>query len=672
MKDTGARARKGPPIVAVVALAAEISRVMGISTHTKKLPTLQHAEGSLSATQGTLDPLSKAVCEACSQHRSRFKRTPLLSEIVNRLAKSCVDVDAQEVELVMRQQRLPIVTPGSLRVAFDECRRSLGVGIGGRITTTQFSRHLEQEHGIILRRGFLQRWDEWGDGVSSPPFKHRARGLDTREQLKRAIEQEYTGAEGELRVSKVLSRRPSSSEVLQRLNRTFGEFDLGTSGFYRLVRELDGERAAQGREALRFHEGRVSLSDRIERAHWRFIEQEGRSPTYHELASQLSKPGSAPVSWEVIRSAYRRINAYRVAGAPELVTQRTRELYNIEILKAHKEIYKPQRPPTIRELQSKIQANRPSAQFTVGLLRDRIETLRRVGHDLPTRIYQIKPEMVKQAYARVSSIVDGPPTLGEIRTVLLRVHPEVETISKHAIRLHLKLLRLNERPAQKDRDEKSGGIDASAHKIIRLPAFDRIRLIAALSTAKGDAFAPRQVSLMDRYELPEKRKQIEPVLYLHRHPRVSHFIKETQRPDGAQGQYVPRRETERAFLRAKTLWGEGFARATTTTPAIERLVRGTGQHSALSRGEWRALIAFTVKTLIPQMGLQARRAVELQELFNDNLTRIGDTRRDLRLIIKPSLKYHLRSKPRDPGTVTNLEVIDMALQRAFRAQWRIA
>jgi hypothetical protein len=46
------------------------------------------------APQGTLHPVQSSVREAWSQHGVRFKLTPLLSEIVNRLAKSCVKVDA--------------------------------------------------------------------------------------------------------------------------------------------------------------------------------------------------------------------------------------------------------------------------------------------------------------------------------------------------------------------------------------------------------------------------------------------------------------------------------------------------------------------------------------------------------------------------------------------------
>jgi hypothetical protein len=64
------------------------------STHTKKLPTLQQSEEALMAPQGTLHPVQSSVREAWSQHGVRFTLTPLLSEIVNRLAKSCVKVDA--------------------------------------------------------------------------------------------------------------------------------------------------------------------------------------------------------------------------------------------------------------------------------------------------------------------------------------------------------------------------------------------------------------------------------------------------------------------------------------------------------------------------------------------------------------------------------------------------
>ena len=64
------------------------------STHTKKLPILQQSKEALMAPQGTLHPVQSSVREAWFQRGVRFKLTPLLSEIVNRLAKSCVKVDA--------------------------------------------------------------------------------------------------------------------------------------------------------------------------------------------------------------------------------------------------------------------------------------------------------------------------------------------------------------------------------------------------------------------------------------------------------------------------------------------------------------------------------------------------------------------------------------------------
>jgi hypothetical protein len=78
----------GNPIEDVLPPAAEVSRI-----NPQKLPILQQSGEALMAPQGTLHPFQSSVREAWSQHVVRFKLNPLLSEIVDRLAKSCVNVD---------------------------------------------------------------------------------------------------------------------------------------------------------------------------------------------------------------------------------------------------------------------------------------------------------------------------------------------------------------------------------------------------------------------------------------------------------------------------------------------------------------------------------------------------------------------------------------------------
>jgi hypothetical protein len=52
---------------------------------------------------------------------------------------------------------------------------------------------------------------------------------------------------------------------------------------------------------------------------------------------------------------------------------------------------------------------------------------------------------------------------------------------------------------------------------------------------------------------------------------------------------------------------------------------------------------------------------------------LADTRnaRDVREILRPALKYHRKSTPRDEGKFSRFQLIDMALLRAFHAHWKL-
>ena len=610
------------------------------------------------------DPLIKNAFESLGNGR---KRTPLVHEVAKRLTSEGHALAEPIIERSLIRQGLPAVTPHRLRKEFDLCRASLGLGIGDRITAWRFSRFLKESYNITLRRGFLNTWEVWGNGVSKPPFCAKVRGADRKATVKSAIENEYEKFVQHLRESDIRSRLPLAREIYLKVRPRFGEFTLGPSGFGRLVAELNKERTERGEEKLRFHQSRVRLTDTIERLHWTQVKEHGRSPTYHEIANKLSEKWNRPVNWEVVRSAYRRINAYRIAECPPLKTQKTLSVYDIEIVKAHERLHKPHRPPTIREVMEELKAARPDTQCTPGQIQHRIEKLRKRGHDLPLRMFEITPEIVRGAYEKVRRALETSPSLEEIRSVVLKANPEVTEISKSAISLHLRELR-----AQHSKSENSAdGRYSHRFEVRRVPGLNRLQILRELSVFHAHVFEPRLVALTDRYELPEKRKATSPVLYIPQTPANRAFLRRIV------GDVGHAHDTEQvslwgnAFLKAKKIWGDGYARSATITPVTEKLLLGVSNEAPLTQQEWRGLIEFAINVIIPQMGLISARRAEMVVLFPKRF--LADTRnaRDVREILRPALKYHRKSTPRDEGKFSRFQLIDMALLRAFHAHWKL-
>lgn len=610
------------------------------------------------------DPIIKNAFESLQHQR---KRTPLVHEITKRLAKEGLVLAEPIIERSLGRQGLPAVTPQRLRKEFDLCRASLGLGIGDRITAWRFSRYLRETYNITLRRGFLNTWDTWAEGVSKPPFCGNVRGTEKKSTVKSAIESEYEKFEQHLRETNILSRRPLAREVHQKVKNRFGDLTIGSSGFGRLVVELNSERVARGEQKLRFHQSRVRLTDTIERMHWSYLKEHGRAPTYHEIAAQLSEKWNRPVNWEVVRSAYRRINGYRIPECPALKTQKTLSVYDIEIIKAHERIHKPHRPPTIREVMVELKATRPDTECSAGQIQHRIEKLRKRGHDLPLRMFEITPEIVRGAYEKTRRALEASPSLEEIRSVILKANADVSDISRSAISLHLRELRTQQSKSGAPSEKRAN----DSFEIRRVPGLNRLELLRELCVFHSHVFEPRLASLTDRYELPEKRKVAPPILYIPRTPANRAFARRVlgdrergPKEDGAS-------LWGNAFLKAKNIWGDGYARSGTITPVMEKLLVGNTNEPALTQQEWRGLIDFTLKVLIPQMGLTSARRAEMETLFPKRFLSDSDNPRDLRDILRPALKYHRKSTPRDEGKFSRFQLIDMALQRAFSAQWRL-
>ena len=148
-----------------------------------------------------------------------------------------------------------------------------------------------------------------------------------------------------------------------------------------------------------------------------------------------------------------------------------------------------------------------------------------------------------------------------------------------------------------------------------MPGLNRLELLRELCVFHSHVFEPRLASLTDRYELPEKRKVAPPILYIPRTPANRAFARRVlgdrergPKEDGAS-------LWGNAFLKAKNIWGDGYARSGTITPVMEKLLVGNSNEPALTQQEWRGLIDFTLKVLIPQMGLTSARRAEMETLF---------------------------------------------------------
>jgi hypothetical protein len=591
------------------------------------------------------------------------KRTPLVHELVGYFERRRLGDVAAAVEETLQRLGLPAITPSRLQVFYDRCRVAKGLGVGDRLSIEAFSEYLRSNYEIQFGKSALKNWNGWGEGTAQPLFKLRARDKDQRSKIRVAIEEEYHAIERQLREQKILSRRPRFVELAYRISRKFGEFSFGESGVRHLVREVNRERVRSGKDPIPFHQGRTAFTDKVERAHWQFIEKNRRAPTYHELAAQFSGEGGKPCNWQIIRGAYRRINAYRTEGAPKLETQITQGLYDAEILDAHRRIDREGRPPTMRALERAIKEARPEGDFSFGYMRKRVHALRRSGESLPTRAYEITSVMVKLAYEKLFCLFQSPPTLNELRQQILRSNPDVEDISKDAIQLHVHSLRA----------QASKGSSPSKQKhrfeLARLSGFDRLSMIRRLVVPTSGALVIRESNLMDRSENPEKKAEKPAVFWLKNSPSGRAFLKlvnGTAPHSGLSGVT----EGQRAFLRAKEMWGDGLARAATTTPLCERLAKGTPQHAPFAAREWRALVSFALKHVVPHAGIASSRVAELEDVFDGSLVRLDKTGRDLRLVMEPSIRLHSRSRQQYEGAVSNLELLDFALRRAFAGIWR--
>ncbi len=595
------------------------------------------------------------------------KRTPLVGELVRYFERRRLSSVAAAVEETLPRLGLPVVMPSRLKGYYDLCRASKGAGLGARISVEDFSSYLSVKHNIRFGKTALKNWHSWGEGTAQPLFKFRARDKDLRKKMKLVVEDEYRALERQLRDQKIISRHPRFVELATRVSRRFGEFSLHVSGVRLLVRELNRERSRARIEPMRFHAGRCAFTDKVERSHWEFVEKHRRAPTYHELANQFSQARNKPCSWQVIRGAYRRINAYRIKGAPKLETQVTQGLYDAEIIDAHRLINREGRPPTMRALEQAIRKAQPGAEFAFGTLRKRVHALRRSGEPLPTRAYEITSGMVGRAYERLFNLFQSPPSIKELRQQVLLLNPEVEWISRSAISLHVAALRSNALKAP------SSPSCRHQFEVIRLSGWDRVSMIRRLVAMASTGVVVHVSNLMGRYELPETQKSKQPVFTL-QSKRVTRRFVALANGSAEIRSKMDLSESQRTFLRAKAMWGDGFARAGTTVPFCERLVKGTADHSPFTAREWRALLSFALKHVLPQAGISAAQVAELNRIFDSNVVRLSRSRPDLRLVIEPAVRLHSRSRAqsRNSGEVSSLELLDVALRQACDAVWRTA
>jgi hypothetical protein len=481
------------------------------------------------------------------------------------------------------------------------------------------------------------------------------------------IEWEYRAAERELREQKILSRHPRFAEIAPRVSRRFGEYMLHAGAVRLLVRELNQKRGRARIEPMRFHMGRCAFTDKVERAHREFLEKHRRPPTYHELASQFSQERGKACSWQVIRGAYRRINAYRIKGAPKLETQVTQAVYDAEIIDAHRSIHREGRPPTMRALEQAIKKARPGAEFAFLWLRKRVYALRRSAESLPTRAYEITPSIVAGAYERLFKLFQGPPSIKEVHQEVLLLNPEVKSISRSAVSLHVAALRSSALDAPSNPNRKH------RFEVIRLFGWDRVSMIRQLATAASVGVTHCVSNFMGRFEVLETKRMQLPVFCLERSYTSRRFVALVNGSAETRGKFELS-ESQRAFLRAKVMWGPGFARARTTVPFCERLVIGTAEHQPFTEREWRALLSFALKHIVPQAGISPARAAELQRIFERSVVRFGEGRRNLRLVIEPAVRLHSRTRPRltTSGDASSLELLDAALRQACDGIWRSA
>jgi hypothetical protein len=645
---------------------------MSVSVKTST-SSAHHSPEGLQLPSAPLPLDDSTVLKAFNDLSGHRKRTPLLNEVCSLLEKRAHVVVPELVATSLRKQGLPCITPRTLKTEYDTARKAAGLGLSDRLTASQFSAHLKEQCGVTLGRQFLARWERWADQESKPVFKRRAKGLETQTYLKSLTEREYAAAVATLRESGIHSRAPRVSELYLRVKNRSGEFGFGPSGFKRILSWVNQSRITAGEQPLTLHScpARSAFNDKVERAHWAFLSKEGRSPTYHELAAEFSKKNGKPVHWEVIRSAYRRINGAKLPDAPTLKPQITRSLYDIDIIRAHATLNSEMRAPTMRDLYEEIQRNRPGAPFSIELLRNRVEALRSRNVQLPTRHHEITTDMVKDAYTRTMKILEGPPSLDEVRSVLLHRHPEVSEISRDAIGVHIKRLRLPGTASVHKAQRSKVALPSSLYPLDRSYLLNRVDVIRRLSLPVANAFVPRVTQLMDRFSRTEEQPR---VFYIPRSSQSKRLVKLIARsPSDSQEPLTSHQlpEGARAFLKArKLLDGQGTRALKTSTPAMERLLKEPVGRDALSASEWRSLISFSLHTLLPQVGVTSRRVLEVQDSIPGRYLSTHGDGRDIRLLLNACLKFHLRTAPHDGG-VSHFELLDLALREGLRGSWRL-